>query len=179
MLHTMKLAAAAAALVVTAAGCAVAEQSKMNDLEIAHTAYTAGNLDIRYAHLALAVSENPVVRAFAQTMIRDHTAVNDEAVALIGRLKVTPQDNPLSQALVKGAAEKRTEFMKLSGHAFDCAYATNELGYHQVVNQTVAGTFIPQTTVPELKHLLEGALVTFRAHEKHAETMVKGLKCSA
>ena len=28
---------------------------KMNDLEIAHTAYTAGNLDIRYAHLALAM----------------------------------------------------------------------------------------------------------------------------
>jgi len=33
----------------------------MNDLEIAHTAYTAGGIDIRYAHLALAVSENDAV----------------------------------------------------------------------------------------------------------------------
>jgi putative membrane protein len=40
----------------------------MNDLEIAHTAYTAGGLDIRYAHLALAISENDAVRDFAQTM---------------------------------------------------------------------------------------------------------------
>lgn len=40
----------------------------MNDLEIAHTAYTAGGLDIRYAHLALAVSENEGGRDFARTM---------------------------------------------------------------------------------------------------------------
>ncbi len=179
MLNTLRLTATAATIVVSAAGCATAEQPKMNDLEIAHTAYTAGNLDIRYAHMALAVSENPAVLDFARTMIRDHGAVNDEAVALIGKLKVTPQDNPLSQALVKGAADKRAEFGRLSGKAFDCAYATNELGYHQVVNQTVAGTFIPQTTVPELKQLLEGALATFQAHEKHAGAMVKGLKCGA
>ena len=48
----------------------------LNDLEIAHVAYTADNIDIRYAHLALAISSNPKVRAFAETMIRDHTAVN-------------------------------------------------------------------------------------------------------
>lgn len=177
MLNALKTTVAAAAIVVSAVGCATAEQAKLNDLEIAHTAYTAGNLDIRYAHMALAVSENPAVLDFARTMIRDHTAVNEAAVALIGKLKVTPQDNPLSQALVKGAADKRAAFGKLAGRAFDCAYATNELAYHQVVNQTVVGTFIPQTTVPELKHLLEDALVTFKAHERHAEVMVKGLKC--
>ena len=39
---------------------AKAEKGKApNDLEIAHIAYTAGNIDIRYAHLALAISENP------------------------------------------------------------------------------------------------------------------------
>ena len=37
----------------------------LNDLEIAHVAYTADNIDIRYAHLALAISKNPAVREFA------------------------------------------------------------------------------------------------------------------
>ncbi len=152
-------------------------QEMMNDLEIAHTAYTAGNLDIRYAHLALALSDNPDVIEFAETMIRDHTAVNDESVALITRLKVTPQDNSLSQALVGGAAQKREELRRLSGKTFDCAYAANELGYHQVVNQTVEGSFIPNVTVPELKVLLADALVTFKVHEGHAGHMVKALKC--
>ncbi len=173
MLRTLPIMALAVAAM---AGCATAEK-KMNDLKIAHSAYTAGNLDIRYAHMALALSETESVRRFAETMIRDHTAVNDQAVALITKLKVTPQDNPLSQALVKGASEKRNELSALRGKAFDCAYAQNELGYHQVVNKTVAGEFIPNTTQPELKSLLTNALATFKVHEGHAGKMVEGLKC--
>lgn len=156
---------------------ATAVAGPMNDLEIAHTAYTAGGLDIRYAHLALAISEDASVREFAQLMIRDHEAVNEQAVALIQKLQVTPQDNDLSRALVSGAAAKRTELMSLNGKAFDCAYATNELGYHQVVNKTVANDFIPNVTVEPLKELLSGALVTFKLHEGHAESMVKKLGC--
>jgi len=175
-LKTLMAAAAAAALT---AGCASAGDKAMNDLEIAHTAYTAGTLDIRYAHLALAVSETPEVRQFAETMIRDHSAVNEAAVALVETLEVTPEDNPLSQALVEGAAAKRAELMDLEGHAFDCAYASNELAYHQLVNQTVEETFIPAVTVPELKALLADALVTFKAHEGHAGHMVAALGCGA
>src|SRR5919109_1009441 len=36
----------------------------LNDLEIAYVAYTADTIDIRHAHLALAISDNPQVRAF-------------------------------------------------------------------------------------------------------------------
>ncbi|MCV2874135.1 DUF4142 domain-containing protein [Defluviimonas sp. WL0050] len=165
--------------VALAAATPAFAQDQMNDLQIAHTAYTAGQLDIRYAHLALAVSENDAVRAFAETMIRDHTAVNDAAVALITELNVTPEDNDLSRALVEGAAAKRAEFMALSGNEFDCAYAANELGYHQVVNQTVEGKFIPWATVEPLKALLSDALVTFKVHEGHAEDMVAGLQCAS
>ena len=174
----MKTLTLALGLALAATGLAAQAGEAMNDLEIAHTAYTAGGLDIRYAHLALAISENEAVRDFAQTMIRDHTAVNDAAGALIAELNVTPQDNALSQALVEGAAAKRAELMALNGNAFDCAYAANELGYHQIVNQTVAESFIPAVTVAPLKALLEDALVTFKAHENHAENMVAGLTCA-
>lgn len=173
----MKKLAFAVAITAGMTGAAFADDS-MNDLEIAHAAYTAGELDIRYAHLALALSENDAVRGFAETMIRDHTAVNDAAGALTSELDVVPQDNPLSQALVEGAVAKRAEFVALSGRAFDCAYATNELGYHQLVNETVAESFIPAVTVEPLRDVLADALETFLAHEAHAETMVEGLQCS-
>ncbi|KAA0909877.1 DUF4142 domain-containing protein [Aquicoccus porphyridii] len=174
----MKTLALAVVLAATAADSGARAEEPMNDLEIAHAAYTAGGLDIRYAHLALAVSENDAVRDFAQTMIRDHSAVNEAAGALVTELNVTPQDNALSQALVEGAAAKRAKLMTLDGAAFDCAYANNELGYHQLVNKTVAESFIPAVTVAPLKALLEDALVTFRAHEKHAAQMVAGLRCA-
>ena len=173
----MKKLTLALGLALAATGLPAQADEAMNDLEIAHAAYTAGGLDIRYAHLALAISENEVVRGFAQTMIRDHAAVNEAAAALITELKVTPQDNALSRALVAGAAAKRPELIALTGKAFDCAYAANELGYHQIVNKTVAESFIPAVTVKPLKALLEDALVTFREHERHAEAMVAGLTC--
>jgi len=176
MSYKTKLGAALLATMLAAPALAA---DKMNDLEIAHTAYTAGGLDIRYAHLALGISENPEVREFATLMIRDHTAVNEQAVALITKLNVTPQDNSLSQALVEGAAQKRAELAGLNGKAFDCAYAKNELGYHQVVNKTIDESFIPNVTVPELKKLLSGALATFRVHQGHAQHMVKALNCGS
>jgi putative membrane protein len=176
---TSKLSMAALAVVAMTTLGAQAQDAMMNDLEIAHTAYTAGSLDIRYAHLALAISEDENVRNFAATMIRDHTGVNDAAVALIQELGVTPQDNGLSQALVQGASDKRDELAGLRGKAFDCAYAQNELGYHQVVNQTVENNFIPAVTVPQLEELLSEALVKFKVHEGHAEMMVANLNCGA
>lgn len=177
-LNSKTMLAATAALALMA-GSAIAEDVALNDLEIAHAAYTAGTIDIRYAHLALAISEDGNVREFAETMIRDHGAVNEAAGALVQKLNVTPEDNDLSRALVEGAARTRAELRELDGKAFDCAYAQNELGYHQLVNQTVEGSFIPNATVPELKALLSDALVTFKAHEGHAAHMVAGLDCGA
>ncbi len=49
-----QLASALVAVLVSAAAAQAQEAADLNDLEIAHVAYTADNIDIRYAHLALA-----------------------------------------------------------------------------------------------------------------------------
>lgn len=173
--RTSILAMGMAALVAT--GCAQADSpAELNDLEIAHVAYTADNIDIRYAHLALAISENPAIHEFARTMIRDHEAVNEQALALLQKLNAQPQDNFLSQQLEAGADELVDEMSKLRGAAFDKRYAENELAYHKAVNDLVENTFIPNIDHPEVKALFEQGLVIFKAHETHAEMMVKGLK---
>ena len=151
---------------------------ELNDLEIAHVAYTADSIDIRYAHLALAISKNPAIHEFAHTMIRDHSAVNDRALALLTKLDVAPEDNFLSRRLNKQADELVAEMSQLSGDAFDRFYAQNELGYHRAVNGLVEGSFIPNIENPDVKALFEEALLIFRAHEKHAEMMVRSLVAS-
>jgi hypothetical protein len=42
-------------------------------------------------------------------MVRDHTAVNKQALALVAKLKVKPQDNATSKALSDGAKAKREQ----------------------------------------------------------------------
>lgn len=155
---------------------ALADDEGPSDTQIAHIAYTAGIIDMRYAHLALAKSDNPTVREFAELMLRDHEAVNDKALALLDKLGAAPEDNPTSQQLNANAKAKRAEMSRLSGKAFDRAYAENELAYHQFVNETVEGAFIPAADNAEFKALLGVALEVFQAHEGHAEMMVESVK---
>ena len=95
------------------------------------------------------------MRDFAENMVRDHTAVNDQALALVKKLNVTPQDNETSKALVKQADAKQAELKKLEGAAFDKAYADNEVAYHKAVDNALETVLIPNASNAELKDLLE------------------------
>ena len=68
---------------------------------------------------------------------------------------MTPEDNPTSQSLKKDADDKMAQYAKLSGAAFDKAYADNEVAYHKTVNGALESTLIPSAQNPELKSLLE------------------------
>jgi putative membrane protein len=93
--------------------------AKPTDPQIAHIAYTAGLLDVEAGKQALEKSKNKDVRAFAQQMIGDHTAVNDQALALVKKLNVTPEDNATSQSLAKQANATREKLAGLTGAAFE------------------------------------------------------------
>ncbi len=169
------LIAALAAVTLTHTAAQAESPAELNDLEIAHVAYTADNIDIRYAHLALAISKDPKIHDFANTMIRDHTVVNELALALLKKLKVQPQDNFLSRQLSENADKLVAEMSMLSGKDFDLRYAENEHGYHKAVNDLVGKTFIPNIENAEMKALFQQALAIFEAHEAHAETMAGSL----
>lgn len=169
------LAAAAAVLLATASSAALA-QGKPTDPQIAHIAYTAGEIDIQAAKQALKKSNNKEVVAFAKDMLRDHAAVNEKALALVKKLKVTPEDNDTSKALTKQATAERAKLGKLKGAAFDRAYAENEVAYHKTVNGALETTLIPDAENPELKSLLETGLKIFQGHEQHAEHLAAMLK---
>src|ERR1700710_174833 len=126
----IRLSAAVAALSLLT-GAALAQGAKPTDPQIAHIAYTAGVIDIAAAKQALAKTTNKEIKSFAQDMVRDHEAVNKQALALVKKLKVTPEDNDTSRSLSKNAADKLAQFSKLKGAKFDKAYAANEVAYHK------------------------------------------------
>ncbi len=169
------LAVSLFALALQPTPSAAQSPAELNDLQIAHVAYVADNIDIRYAHLALAISTNPAIHEFARTMIRDHTAVNEQALALLKKLNAQPQDNFLSRQLTANSEKLVDEMSKLRGAEFDKRYAENELAYHKAVNDLVSNAFIPNIENAEVKSLFEAGLKTFKAHEHHAEMMVKAV----
>jgi putative membrane protein len=170
-----KLTAALAATCLLS-GAALAQSAKPTDAQIAHIAYTAGQLDIDAGKQALAKSKNKEVRSFAEAMVRDHTAVNKQALDLAKKLKVTPEDNDTSRALSKAAADKKAELAKLNGADFDKAYVSNEAAYHKTVNGALETTLIPSANNAELRSLLQTGLKLFQGHQQHAEHVAAALK---
>jgi putative membrane protein len=174
MLPNFPIAMFSAALI---AGAAYAQPAaKPTDAQIAHIAYTAGQIDIAAAEQALTKSKTAPVREFAQLMVRDHKAVNGQALALVKKLGVTPADNPTSAALSSQAKAKHNELAKLDGAAFDRAYVANEIAYHRTVNGALSGTLIPSAANAELKELLGTGLKLFQDHQHHAEQLARQLR---
>jgi len=129
---------------------------KPTDPQIAHIAYTAGVIDINAAKQAQKKAKNKDVKAFAEDMLRDHEAVNKQALALVKKLNVTPEDNDTSKALSKQASDKMAELDKLSG--------------------ALETQLIPSAGNAELKSLLQTGLKIFQGHQQHAEHVAAELK---
>lgn len=171
-----KLSAGAFALCLLSASAFAQGAAKPTDPQIAHIAYTAGALDVDVSKLAVTKAQNKDVRAFAEGMVRDHEAVNKQALDLVKKLKVTPEDNDTSRALTKQATEKKAELSKLSGAAFDKAYINNEVAFHKTVNGALEKLLIPSANNAELKSLLQTGLKLFQGHQQHAEKVAASIK---
>jgi putative membrane protein len=171
----IRLSAAIAALSLLGSA-ALAQGTKPTDPQIAHIAYTAGVIDVAAAKQAISKASNKEVKAFAQDMVRDHEAVNRQALTLVKKLKVTPEDNDTSKALSKQAADKLAELGKLKGAEYDKAYVGNEVAYHKTVNTALETQLIPSAQNGELKGLLQTGLKIFQGHQQHAEHVAATLK---
>jgi putative membrane protein len=141
----------------------------LNDAQIAKIVVTANQVDIDAGKLAAANATNPAVKKFGQTMVTDHTGVNKEAVALVTKLKVTPEDNDTAKSLYSGGTANVTNLKTLKGKDFDKAYIDQEVKYHQAVIEAVDKTLIPGAQNDELKALLVKVRPAFVAHLDHAK----------
>ena len=150
---------------------AAAAAPAINDAQIAHIAVTADAVDSAAGELAKKKGATKAVKDFGQTMITDHGGVNKQAVALVTKLNVTPEDNDTSKQLKAGGDANLAKLETLSGAAFDKAYIDNEVAYHQAVLDAIDKTLIPNAKNAELKGLLEKVRPAFVAHLEHAKSI--------
>src|SRR2546423_6829699 len=152
---------------LAAAGAAFAQAP--NDAQIAHIVVTANQVDIDAGKLAEKQAKRADVKAFGKQMVTDHTAVNNQAVALAKKLKVTPEDNPTSQSLKAGGDANVKKLKTLKADAFDKAYVDREVTYHEAVLGAIDKVLIPNAKNAELKALIEKVRPAIDGHLQHAK----------
>ena len=147
-----------------------------NDAQIAAIVVVANQVDVDAGKFVAAASQSSAVRDFAQKMVTDHTAVNQSAVALVTKLKVTPEANDTSKALQAGGDQNLAHLRTLSGVALDRAYVDHEVAYHEQVIQALDTALIPNAQNAELKALLVQVRPAFIEHLGHAKHLQASLK---
>lgn len=146
---------------------------KLSDAEVASVAVVANQIDIGFAGIAKEKSRNADILKFAETMVKDHSAVIAQAVALVRKLGVTPKDNAVSKKLLADAEKTKKMLQSQPAQSFDKAYVDNEVSYHKAVIGAVEGLLIPEAKNKELKDLLLQVVPALKAHLGHAEMIQK------
>jgi putative membrane protein len=151
-------------------------ETKVSDPQIAAIVVTANQVDIDAGKLASKQSTSPDVKQFANTMVTDHSAVNQSAVDLVTKLKVSPEENDTSRALKSGGEKNLAALRPLKGREFDRAYVDHEVTYHEQVIQALDTVLIPNAQNAELKALLVKVRPAFVAHLEHAKHLQSNLR---
>jgi len=176
VLAASTMAAICASLTAPAAAAPVsAGAGAVSDAQIAAIVLAANTVDSAGGMLAGQKGTNPEVKQFGQRMVTDHGGVNKQAVALAGKLNLTPEENPTSRQLTQGGEQARQQQGGLSGAAFDRAYMQHEVEYHQSVLDAIDQTLIPNAQNAELKALLQQVRPAVAAHLDMAKALVAKL----
>jgi putative membrane protein len=123
-----------------------------------------GMTEVEASKLAVSKAQDPQVRAFAQKMVKEHTAANEELKSLAQK---KGWNVPSSlDAEHKGVVQKLSA---MSGDAFDTAYSKQMLQDHE---KTVAlFKAASRTSDPDLSSWVEKTLPTIEQHEQMAATL--------
>ena len=153
-----------------------AQAGAVTDPQIAAIVVAANAVDSANGEVALQKGSHARVKEFATRMVADHGCVNKQAVALVQRLGVTPEENATSRQLSQGGEQTRQQLSGLSGAAFDRGYIDSEVEYHQTVLQAIDSTLLPSAQNAELKTLLQQVRPAIQAHLEMAQGIQRELQ---
>jgi putative membrane protein len=161
------------AVILSSAGTSTLAQgtTTLGDSQISQVAHTAMQIEIDNANLALNKSQSASVRAFARATRKDYSSADEGALSSHARFHFNLQDNPVSQSLADSGSEQTQKLSKLSGDAFDKAYARNELAHHILITGALEATLIPAARDARIKTLLKNELALFQERLKEAKQL--------
>lgn len=155
---------------------AFAQTPAPNDAQIAAVLVAANNVDADAGRMAAAKAEHGEVRAFAQRMIQEHTALNRQLTALAKKLKLTPEENGTSRGMLRYNAVILKRINRLEGAEFDRAYIDNEVTHHEAVLEMIDKSLLPNAKKAELAKFLKNTRQAIDAHLQQAKKIQSSLQ---
>ncbi len=144
------------------------DQVTAEDREFLTKAIQAGLAEVQLARLALENAQDEQVRGFAERMVQDHTAANQQLVSLAETAGMTPptEMDPQHQDLHQQLSE-------LSGEEFDRRYMESQVEDHR----TAVELYSTEATQPSgpVDQLAGQLLPTLQEHLERAEQISQAL----
>jgi putative membrane protein len=131
-----------------------ASATVMTDANVAAVAHASNMDEIQTSEVALRRSQNAQVRQFAQMMVTEHTAVDQEMMRMLQAKNMTPQPNAPAQAAMQATRATVANLSARSGMDFDRAYMTHQVNAHRWTLTSLDQSLIPSTRDPEMKAFL-------------------------
>ena len=131
------------------------EQAHPTDREMAHILQTSNAVILRLASLAKARIETGPVRAFADTLIANHTAFNLRAQRTFLAINTVPLDSDESKSLVAHGDSARGDLEGRAGTVFERRFVELQHTIHQRLVERSDSVFLVNARDPFLKELLQ------------------------
>ena len=128
------------------------------------SASESGLAEIENGKLAVQKSQSADVKKFAQMMIDDHQAANQELIDLAGQLRLKPSDDAAMTDRVKKLILEYRE------GSFDKAYADNQVDAHEKAIELFRKQ-AEDTDVPDLQDYASKTLPKLEAHLQEAKKL--------
>lgn len=145
----------------TAPGSA-ASASPISDQDFFTKASGDGAAEVRLGQLAIQKAASPSTRSFAQQLVKDHTAANQQLAALAHRKHATIATQAPPSSL-------QDKLQSLSGPEFDKAYVMAMVGAHQKAIELFDAA--SHSSDPDVKAFATATLPTLRQHLQMAQSL--------
>ena len=159
----MRTLVCAATLALSAAGMAAAQDMSAQDF--VNEAASGGLFEVQSSELALQRSQDADVQEFANQMITDHTANNQELMATAQSAGLT-----VPAAISSPHAELMQGLQGAEGGAFDTSYAQAQVTAHETA-VTLYQTYAQNGDEQALKAYAEKSLPVLQQHLEHAQEL--------
>lgn len=141
------------------------------DAEVVSVMRTANTAEIMTSQTAVQRASSSAVREFAQRMITDHTALNEQ----LSRLAIPPGPSTVATQLESNARQTVDVLQQLEGAAFDVAYMDNQIDLHEYTLSALDDYLIPSATDGALRAELQRARDIVASHLTQARQIRQSL----
>jgi putative membrane protein len=169
---------AAAALVaasmvprVASAQTQAGKTAALDDPTIVAIFDAANTWDIATGGMAAKKGTTKEIRDFGAQLVRDHTAVRQQARDLAKKLGVTPTP-PAHFAMAAENAAAVAKLRSVKGVAFDRAFLEHEVAFHKEVLDATSSTLLPALQNQQVKNLVLQVAPAFQAHMAMAQHLL-------